>query len=128
MPRLKIKEWVQTYGGISTDDAFSSVETPDKGFLTLGYTRSFGFGNSANRDDLLVKWDSLGNYQWHKTFGSPDDEFAIGITKSLDGNYILASDTYTQVPLQSDSRIIKIDVQGNVIWQKQYTSNVSGLW
>ncbi|MDQ3051047.1 MAG: hypothetical protein M3Q95_09200 [Bacteroidota bacterium] len=112
-------QWMQTYGGNNFDDAFSSVETPDHGFLTLGFTRSFGFGNSGNRDDLLVKWDSLGNYQWHKTYGTIDDEFAIGIVACMDGNYILASDRYTQLPLHSDSRIIKVDVQGNIIWQKQ---------
>ncbi len=120
-------QWINTFGGNSTDDAFSSVETPDKGFLTLGYTRSFGFGNSSNRDDMLVKWDSLGNYQWHKTFGTINEDIGIGITKCMDGNYLLGSGKYMNSS-NSQSKIIKIDVDGNIIWQKTFGIQSDSFW
>ncbi len=121
-------EWVQSFGGVNTEDAFSSVETPDKGFLTLGFTRSFGFGNSWNRDELLVKWDSLGNYQWHKTYGSIDDEYSICISKLADGNYLLGSITYNASTSIQNGKLIKVDVNGDVIWQKYYSSKSSFWW
>jgi len=121
-------QWIQTFGGTNNDAAFSSIETPDKGFLTLGWTHSFGFGNANNRDDLLVKWDSLGNYQWHKTFGTTDSEYAIGITACSDGNYLLASYKFNQFTTTSLSKIIKVDVDGNMIWQQYYSTVRSQFW
>jgi len=35
--------WHRIFGGVKYDAGYSSIETPDKGFLTLGWTRSFGF-------------------------------------------------------------------------------------
>ncbi len=64
-------EWMNSFGGIRFEAGYSSVETTDGGYLTAGWTRSFGFGNNSNiREDIVVKWDSVGNYQWHKTYGS----------------------------------------------------------
>jgi len=120
-------EWMNNFGGPMYDDAFSSIETTDKGFLTLGLTRSFGFGNSSNRDDLLVKWDSLGNYQWHKTFGSSDEEIGVGITKCFDGNYILGSGKHVNSNF-AQGKIIKIDVDGNIIWQKLFGNRSDSFW
>ncbi|MDQ3050584.1 MAG: T9SS type A sorting domain-containing protein [Bacteroidota bacterium] len=119
--------WTNTFGGSAYDDAFSTVETPDKGFLTLGLTRSFGFGNSWNRDDLLVKWDSLGNYQWHKTYGTPAEDIGVGITKCMDGNYLLGSGKYVNSNF-SQGKIIKIDVDGNIIWQKVTGNRSDSFW
>ena len=73
-------EWMNSFGGIRFEAGYSSVETTDGGYLTAGWTRSFGFGNNSNRDVILVKWDSLGNYLWYQTYGSSDYEMAIGIT------------------------------------------------
>jgi hypothetical protein len=60
--------WEQQYGGGSFDGGYSLVQTPDGGFLLLGWTRSFGAGQ---RDFYLVKTDSLGNQQWQEPHGGP---------------------------------------------------------
>lgn len=46
--------WHKTFGGPKFDAGFSSIELSDKCFLSIGWTRSFGFGNSTNRDYYLV--------------------------------------------------------------------------
>ncbi len=111
-------QWMNSFGGIRFDAGYSSVQTPDGGFLTAGWTRSYGFGNNSNRDDIVVKWDSVGNYQWHKTYGTGDYETAIGITKIADGNYIVSSGSYSYSLGVVHGKIIKIDESGNIIWKK----------
>ncbi len=54
-----IMVWNQTYGGASTEWAFSVIQTPDGGYLTAGRTLSFGAGNG---DFWLVRTDSSGNW------------------------------------------------------------------
>ncbi|MFX0093361.1 MAG: hypothetical protein ACFFBD_16525 [Candidatus Hodarchaeota archaeon] len=44
--------WARTYGGSNSDYAVDVVQTRDGGFALLGYTYSFGAGNS---DFWLVK-------------------------------------------------------------------------
>jgi hypothetical protein len=49
--------WNETYGGEGTEVAYSLVETADGGYLTVGYTNSFGDGYG---DVWLVKTDETG--------------------------------------------------------------------
>jgi Secretion system C-terminal sorting domain len=120
--------WHSTFGGAGYDAGFSSVETPDKGFLTWGWTRSFGFGSSSNRDDFLVKWDSIGNYQWHKTYGTSLDEYAVCINKLNDGNFIIGSAQYNSVTDILNGKLKKIDSAGNIIWQNLYSTKSTFWW
>ena len=52
------EEWSKTFGGTSTDIAYSLIQTSDGGYLLGGYTDSFGNGS---QDMYLVKTDSEGN-------------------------------------------------------------------
>lgn len=117
--------WKSVFGGIRYDAGFTSIETPDKGFLTLGWTRSFGFGNSSNRDIILVKWDSLGNKLCHKTYGGLNMDSGFGITATSDGNYLLACGRYGITDIQS--WLAKVDGNGNLIWNKFYGTR-SEIW
>lgn len=111
--------WHKTFGGTRFDAGYSSIELPDKSFLSLGWTRSFGFGNNNNRDYYLVKTDSLGNFQWQKTYGFVYDDVPVGITATADGNYLLAGGQVANAT-NGQGNITKIDTAGNIIWNKQY--------
>ena len=119
--------WKSVFGGIRYESGFTSIETPDKGFLTLGWTRSFGFGNNSNRDMILVKWDSSGNKLWHKTYGTINFDGGNGITATADGNYLLSG---YRGAINNDIRcwIQKIDPAGNVIWSNTYDDGDGELW
>ena len=49
--------WTRAFGGINTDYGLGVVEANDKGFVIVGYTKSF----ALNNDVFLIKTDSLGN-------------------------------------------------------------------
>jgi hypothetical protein len=121
--------WHNDFGGALFDAFYSSVETPDKGFLCLGWTRSFGFGNNNNHDIYLVKVDSLGNFQWQKTYGNSNSESGVGIVTLQDGNYLLSGSNYILSQDTAYAAIYKIDINGNIIWQKDYgDAQYSDLW
>lgn len=106
------QQWEQTYGG-SDYDAISDVkETPDGGFLLLGWTRSFGAGQ---KEWYLVKTDAQGNEEWSETYGDSNNQSGASIVESPNGSYVLVGGGG-----QGNARIIRIDASGNVIWQETY--------
>jgi hypothetical protein len=52
--------WNKTCGGSLNEYAYSMIQTSDGGYQLLGYTRSFGFGNTAGADWYVVKTDIEG--------------------------------------------------------------------
>ena len=119
-------QWSKTFGGPLFDAALSSVELPDKSFLTLGWTRSFSFGN---RDLYLIKTDSLGNLIWQKHYGTTFLDGGTGITKTSDGNYLLAGYKGNSSTGLVDAWLLKIDTSGSILWQKTLTnSGEAEIW
>jgi len=108
--------WEQQYGGGNFEGGYSLVQTPDSGFLLLGWTRSFGAGQ---RDFYLVKTDSLGVQQWQRTYGGGGDEVGFSIMLLSDGNYLLTG-AGSQGSAGSIGRKYKVTPEGGVIWSKTY--------
>jgi hypothetical protein len=100
-------QWAKTYGGTSTDSAFSVQQTSDGGYIVAGYTYSFGAGGT---DIFLIKTDASGNLQWAKTYGGTYWDEAYSVQQTSDGGYIVAG--YPS--------LIKTDANGNIIWAKTY--------
>lgn len=78
--------WNKVLGGASTDWAFSTVQTPDGGFVVVGRTDSFGAGNS---DYWIVKLDSTGSIEWQKTYGGSSLDYAYSVQMANDGSIIV---------------------------------------
>jgi len=104
-------QWNKTYGGTSTDIAYSMVQTRDRGYAMTGYTNSFGAGYD---DFYLVKTDTSGNMAWNKTYGGTESEGAIALVQTSDGGYELAG--YTQsYGSGGDCYLVKTDAAGNAL-------------
>lgn len=84
------KEWSRTFGGSSSDLAYSVQQTSDSGYILAGYTWSFGAGS---KDFWLVKTDVAGNKEWDRTFGGLVSDRAYSVQQTADGGYILAGGT-----------------------------------
>ncbi|MCS6789045.1 MAG: hypothetical protein NZ484_00525, partial [Patescibacteria group bacterium] len=104
-------DWAKTVGGTQADVAYSVDATSDGGCIAAGYTNSYG----TNSDILVVKFDSLGNIQWTKVIGGSSFDSAYSITKTSEGNYVLAGHTFSYGAGNSDIILIRLNSNGGIL-------------
>ncbi|MDK2914937.1 MAG: hypothetical protein PWQ79_1852 [Thermococcaceae archaeon] len=109
-------KWQKTYGG-SDGDSFGSVAIDSNGDIIVGgWTESLGTGNG---DAWVLRLDENGNVKWQKTYGgsSYDGASAVVINKNT-GDVVVAGYTEGFGAGGSDVWVLRLDSEGNVIWQK----------
>ena len=109
--------WEKTYGGVQGDKFLALQSTGDGGYIPAGYTWSFGVGEW---DVWVVKLGGDGNVIWQKTYGGPDDEYATAIQQTAEGDSIVVGRTRSFGAGDDDGWALKLDADGNVVWQKTY--------
>ncbi|MFX0124226.1 MAG: hypothetical protein ACFFAE_11360 [Candidatus Hodarchaeota archaeon] len=110
-------EWNTTFGGPKRDTGRSIIQTTDGGFALVGYTRSFGAGES---DMWLVKTDVHGNHEWNTTFGGPKGDTGWSVIQIADGGYALVGDISSYAAGESDIWLVKTDANGIQEWNKTF--------
>lgn len=122
-------EWQKTYGGTNGAFAKSIIQTQDNGYIVAGYTASNDgdvIGNQGDVDYWVLKLSNSGVMEWQKTLGGSSLEEAFGIIQTPDNGYIVAghtSSTDGDITTNQgfyDVWLVKLDVDGNVQWQKTY--------
>jgi hypothetical protein len=109
--------WAKTFGDNSSDYGKSILKTPDDGYIIRGVTESFGYGNTAL---VLIKIDSTGNKIWDNAFGGSNGEGGNALRETNDGGHILICHSYVHENSAYDIRLIKIDGNGSVGWDKTF--------
>ncbi|HOP95119.1 MAG TPA: Ig-like domain-containing protein [Dictyoglomaceae bacterium] len=110
-------EWQKTFGGSSDDYAYSIQQVSDGGYIVAGYTASFGTGYD---DVYVLKLNTNGDLLWQKTFGESGYDRASSIQQTIEGGYIVAGYTDSFGAGYTDVYILKLDANGNLVWQKIY--------
>ncbi len=113
------KIWDKTFGGSRSDEANAIIETKDGGYLVAGKTSSYSYGNYYP-DAWLIKIDKNGNKIWDKTFGGSRSDGANAIIETKDGGYLVAGYNDFNHDYKKDAWLIKIDKNGNKIWDKTF--------
>ena len=119
--------WEKSLGGTGTESALSIQQTLDGGYIVAGRSTSNDgdlTGNYGGYDIWIVKLDINANITWQKSLGGTGAEYANSIQETSDGGYIVAG--YSQsndgdVTANNgsfDFWIIKLDVNGNITWEK----------
>jgi len=110
--------WRRVYGGAHWDIVRSVIETQDGGYLLSGYEQPDG----TNANVWILKLNSDGSVQWQKNIGSTDGGRQTGFlaVQASDG-YILGGHTSSFGASYSDVWILKIDLSGNILWQKRFS-------
>jgi len=116
-------EWQQAYGGSGFSNAYSVQETRDHGFVVAGNTP---VNNTMTA--WLFKTDRVGRIVWQKAYAVTNDNHAGMVEQTSDGGYILDADvTSTDIsPRPVSTLFLKLDSEGNIQWQKLYSSNGVG--
>lgn len=107
--------WIQNYGGRNYDYAMHVEQTEDEGYILAGATASY----ANSRDIYIVKTNSLGDEEWHRSFGFDGYDMAYDVKQTLDGGYIVAGSSEINGP-SDDAILIKIDSEGNTDWYNHY--------
>lgn len=129
--------WQKSLGGTGSDFANDAAYDPlSQTYIIAGTTGSSDFDVSFNHglnDAWLVRMDINGNILWEKTYGGSAYENIQDIIQTQDGNYIFAGSTASvdgDVSFnhgQSDIWIVKIDVDGNMLWERSLGGSSSEL-
>ena len=112
--------WHNTYGGEGDDAAVSAYLTNDNSYLIVGYTNS-SKNDISDYDIYLLKITTNGDTIWTKTIGTDSTfERAYSSTRTSDNCILLVGSKTSLVSANTDILLIKIDLDGNVIWEKEY--------
>jgi hypothetical protein len=105
------------FGGTGIDIGYSVRPTLDNQFVVAGSTTSYGAGYS---DVYLVKVDSMGVPIWGKTYGGFGNDVGKSVIQLIDSGYVIAGFTNSFGGGGYDAYLIRVDKNGNLIWQKAY--------
>lgn len=106
--------WNKTFGGTQDDFAGSAIQAADGGYVFVGAIRDGG------SHIHVVKLDTNGDTLWEKIIRGPLHDEGHSIQQTTDGGYIIAGSTDTDGWGLYDYWIIKIDANGNTLWDKTY--------
>ena len=101
--------WTRTFGGAGWDFGYSVQQTTDGGYITVGYTTSFGNAEQV----YLIKTNASGDTLWTKTYGGAGWDAGYFVRQTSDGGYIVAGET-SSFGNSGQVYLIKTDGNGNV--------------
>ena len=129
-----VLKWAKNFGG-SKNDHFLSVTSVSDGYVAVGDSNSSGGDltslNKGDYDAIIVKYDLNGNVVWKKNYGGSATEYFRSVTSVSDGYVAVGYSLSTDVDLTglnkgaSDAIIVKYDLNGNVVWKKNYGGSVA---
>lgn len=96
--RYNVKDellWSKTYGGTKDDRGNKVLQTPDNGFIILGFSKSNDGDlteNKGNSDFWVAKLDASGNKSWQKSFGFSGRDTGISLTLTSDNGYLIVGE------------------------------------
>jgi hypothetical protein len=115
MPCLSQQRWERNYGGAGDDRCYSVEQTWDRGYIIVGYSRSYG-----NADQVyLVKINATGDTLWTRTYGGEAGEAGYTIQQTTDRGYIVAGWTGSYGN-SGQVYLVKTNASGRTLWARTY--------
>jgi len=109
--------WWKVYGGQNDEIGYSVQQTTDSGYVTAGYTWSYGAGG---RDLYLIKSNAQGDTIWTRTYGGALDDYGTAAQQTADGGYVIAGYTWSYGAGGADAYLVKADADGDTLWTRTY--------
>jgi hypothetical protein len=109
-------------GGNKNENAVTLLHN-EGAFYLLSSSRSFNTRTAF----YCIKIDDQGNVLWEKTYGGTIyDDYPNSITTTNDGNYIISGQRQVGGS-EWDIYMVKINPDGEVLWEKQYGMGVQDV-
>ncbi len=109
--------WLQTYQGYGYNDSHCVREISGGDYIVAAETKS---KDAYDHDVYILRTDGKGNPLWETIFGGPSCDYAWNIQQLPDGNLIMAGGTESYGAGLYDVYLVKMDPEGNVLWEKTY--------
>ena len=124
--------WQNTIDGVNEDKLTSLDLTADGGYILGGYSKSGISGEKTEAcfnnsfDYWIIKVNATGIPEWQNTIGGNNDDAVTSIRQTMDGGYIVAGTSKSNVtgdktsPCRGmdDFWVIKLNNTGSITWQK----------
>lgn len=110
------KIFSNTYGTVLSDLITGAQQCNDGGIIVCGYTISGAFGDN---DIFIMKLNGSGNVVWSNLYGGSGNDQAVSMIKTSDGYFVICGTT-TSFSGTYDPYAMKIDQNGNIIWNNLY--------
>jgi len=123
--------WQRVYGGTNSDIGNSIIEIDDTTLLLAGYSFSDSSGtkteNSRGLSDYwIMKIDTSGSVLWDKTYGGSGNDRLRDMIINSHGEIFLSGESNSNASGEktesnygySNIWVLKLDAQGNIIWDK----------
>ncbi|MDD4604301.1 MAG: T9SS type A sorting domain-containing protein [Bacteroidales bacterium] len=109
-----IKPLTGGFGGVGLCFMGNIRQTTDNGYIIC-------FSSLPLPEMCVMKLNSQGNMQWKKTYNTGAYSMGNYIVETADGNYVACGIQAVTVGAgDQDAKVVKIDPQGNIIWEKEY--------
>jgi Beta-propeller repeat len=119
------QQWIKQFG--TKDYEFpKAIDVDSQGNVYItGWTQGDLSGkNAGSYDAWVTKYDSNGNQQWIKQFGTQGDDGSFGMKLDSDGNIFLTGYTNNSLAQtnagSADAWVAKYDTDGNQLWIQQF--------
>lgn len=116
-------EWQKTYGGSGYDHATFIGQTSDGGYITTGYTLSFG---PEGGNLWVLKLSSKGEISWQRTYSGYEDDVGRAVIETFDKGYMVAGQSYSFNPRGYKFWFIKTYSNGDIEWQGTFGDKAGG--
>lgn len=122
--------WEKTFGQDDNDcSGIEALQTSDGGYIVMG-----NVGDSIGYESKiwLIRTDANGTELWNKTLYKKweplwdylNESWSSSIQQTSDGGYIIAGSAFNQEAESAmDALLIKVDANGNELWNKTFSGN-----
>ena len=104
------------YDAQSDQSAREIIEVSSGGYLIAAMNEK----TSIDTDVYILRTNVLGDTIWTKSFGGNLSEYPNMVLETNGGNFLIVGYTYSFGSGNKDIWLIKIDLNGNLIWTKTY--------
>jgi predicted secreted protein len=107
-----------TYSTSLMDVAYAFCETPDSGYIFVGYKN--GPSGWVKGDLWVLRTDGELDTLWTKAYGGVGEDYGISIQPTLDSCYIISGTTSSFGAGGKDVWLVKINASGDTVWTRTY--------
>lgn len=108
--------WAQTFSsGFPEFGASNAIQqTSDGGYILVGNT-------NVGRQAWAIRLDASGNVIWENAYSGAGHAGARSVQQTSDGGFIIAGDTSGSGFASVQAWVLRLDGDGNVIWENAYS-------